>query len=119
MTHFKSVHFSDNNRFELIYENGTVEEIATAIEKKLSLDGYIIKEGPLGDRNYTKGNRVLRLLLGAFYKYFEFNVDVKEREDKTVIAAIRKNSSGMSGGLIGVNQVKKELKRLETEFQTI
>ncbi|MDG1332310.1 MAG: hypothetical protein P8P74_08260 [Crocinitomicaceae bacterium] len=119
MTHFKSVQFSDNNRFEHIYENATAEEIGTAIEKALSQDRYIIKSGNLGDRNYTKGNRVLRLMLGAFYKYFEFNVDVKEQDDKTVMAAIRKTSTGMSGGLIGVNQVKKELKRLETVLQNI
>jgi hypothetical protein len=119
MKHFKSVHFSDNNRFEFIYENATAEEIGMELEKKLSSDGYIIKDGPLGDRNYTKGNRVLRLMLGAFYKYFNFNVDVKDREDNTVIAAVRTSSSGVSGGLIGVNQVKKELRRLETVFQDI
>ena len=119
MKHFKSVHFSDKNRFEFIYENATAEEIGTAIEKTLSNDRYIIKEGPIGDRTYTKGNRILRLMLGAFYKYFEFNVDVKDQDDKTVIAAIRKSSSGVSGGLIGVNQVNKELKRLETVLQDI
>jgi hypothetical protein len=119
MKHFQSVHFSDKNRFEFIYENATADEIGIAIEKALSTDRYIIKEGALGDRTYTKGNRILRLMLGAFYKYFEFNVDVKERDDKTVIAAIRKSSSGVSGGLVGVNQVNKELKRLETVFQEI
>ena len=119
MTHFKSVHFSDNNRFEFIYENATVEEIALAVEKALSADRYIIKEGPLGDRTYSKGNRVLRLLLGAFYKYFEFNIDVKKREDETVIVAVRKTSSGVSGGLVGVSQVKKELHRLEGVLQGI
>ncbi|MFK7784446.1 MAG: hypothetical protein AB8B56_04975 [Crocinitomicaceae bacterium] len=119
MEHFKSVHFSDKNRFEFIYENATAEEIGVAIEKKLSADRYIIKTGELGDRTYVKGNRVLRLMLGAFYKYFEFNVDVKPHEDNTVVAAVRKSSSGVSGGLIGVNQVKKEMKRLETVLQNI
>lgn len=119
MKHFKSVQFSDKNRFEFIYENATVEEIGIAIEKTLSTDRYIIKEGALGDRTYTKGNRVLRLMLGAFYKYFEFNVDVKEQEDKTVMAAIRKSSTGVSGGMIGINQVNKELKRLESTLQNL
>lgn len=119
MKHFKSVHYSDKNRFEFIYENSTAEEIGIAIEKALSMDKYIIKEGQLGDRTYSKGNRVLRLMLGAFYKYFEFNVDVKERKDKTIIAAIRKSSSGVSGGLIGVSQMSKEMKRLEGVLQDI
>ena len=119
MKHFKSVQFSDNNRFEYIYENASVEEIGLEIEKKLHNDRYIVKVGEIGDRTYSKGNRVLRLMLGAFYKYFEFNVDVKEKDDKTVVAAIRKTSSGVSGGLIGVNQVKKELQRLENVLQDI
>lgn len=119
MKHFKSVHYSDKNRFEFIYDEATAEEIGTEIEKRLSSDRYIIKEGEIGDRTYTKGNRILRLMLGAFYKYYEFNVDVKPREDNTIVAAIRATSSGVSGGLVGVNQVKKELKRLETVLQDI
>lgn len=119
MGHFKTVASSNGSSFEIIYENSTPESIATAIENSFQANGYSIKSGDLGNRTYVKGNRVARLLLGAFYKYFEFRVGTNELSDDLVKATVTKTSSGMSGGVIGVNQVKKELARLETVFKEL
>ena len=118
MTHFKSIESSDGSSFAIIYSDCTQESISQLIENVFNADGYSTKSGNLGDRTYVKGNRVARLLLGAFYKYFEFYVGAGEHEGDVIIR-VRKASSGMSGGLIGVNQVKKELARLESALRGI
>ena len=53
----------------------------------------------------------MRILFGAFVKYFKFAVQAKE-DNSDIKLRITKHSSGISGGLIGIGQVRKELKRL-------
>ncbi|HEX4876508.1 MAG TPA: hypothetical protein VFV31_07520 [Chitinophagaceae bacterium] len=65
---------------------------------------------------YTKGNRVLRLLFGAFVKYHKQSVNIKQ-EGEQFSVMLHKDSSGISGGLIGMNQVKKEFARLADAFK--
>ena len=65
---------------------------------------------------YTKGNRVLRLLFGAFVKYHKQSVNVKQDGEQFAVM-LHKDSSGISGGLIGMNQVKKEFARLAEAFK--
>lgn len=119
MKHFKTAQPNDGSLFEAVYTDCSADTISKAIEDSFTMDGYSLKSGSLGDRTYVKGNRVARILLGAFYKYFEFHVGVKELEDNSVKVAVRKTTSGMSGGIIGVNQVKKELTRIETVITQI
>lgn len=117
MAHFKSLETSDNKAFDVLYTDCTEESMAQLIEDSFNRDGYMIKTGELGNRTYSKGNRIVRILLGAFYKYFEFHVGVRKVDETTVRVSVTKTTSGMSGGVIGVNQVKKELARLQTVFQ--
>ena len=117
MAHFKSIESSDSKAIEIIYGDCTVESMAQVVEDSFNRDGYMIKTGELGNRTYSKGNRIVRLLLGAFYKYFEFHVGVHPAGENTVKVSLTKTSSGMSGGVIGVNQVKKELARLQMVLQ--
>jgi hypothetical protein len=119
MTHFKSVEFSDKSSFALVYENCTPKPMADLIHDSILMDGYSVHSGMLGNRTYVKGNRVARLLLGAFYKYFQFHVEMKEIDEGSVRVTVTKTTTGMSGGLVGVNQVKKELARLESVMKEL
>lgn len=116
---FQSIQSRDKSSFEALYTGASLEEIAQQLESLFAREGYSIKTGELGNRTYVKGNRVLRLLLGAFYKYFEFHVGIRNADANNVIAAITKTTSGMSGGVIGVTQVKNELLRLESVVSEI
>lgn len=90
------------------------------IDQLLVSSGYSLKEGKIGHAVYAKGNRVMRILFGAFVKYFKFTIVTGGSSDSEEIKlAVRQESSGMSGGLIGMNQVKKELTRLGQILQTI
>ena len=90
------------------------------LDNKLNLfftsEGYTLKSAEGETNTYTKGNRVLRLLFGAFVKYHKQSVIVKN-EGELYSVMLHKDSTGMSGGLIGMNQVKKEFTRLADAFK--
>lgn len=90
------------------------------LENKLNLffssEGYTMKSNVGETYTYTKGNRVLRILLGAFVKYHKQSVIIKT-EGGLFSVMLHRDSTGMSGGLIGMNQVKKEFARLSEAFK--
>ena len=90
------------------------------LENKLNLfftsEGYKLKKTEGEVSTYEKGNRTLRILFGAFVKYHKQAVTVKHQGELFSLL-LQKDSSGMSGGLIGVNQVNKEFARLAEAFK--
>lgn len=95
----------------------TKEELENKLNLFFTSEGYTLKSQKEETYTYTKGNRVLRLLLGAFVKYHKQSVIIKN-EGALFSVMLHKDSSGMSGGLIGMNQVKKEFARLSEAFKT-
>jgi hypothetical protein len=67
-------------------------------------------------RVYTKGSRALRLVLGAFHKYNKIVLHTSPDGNATAIT-VNNESSGVSGGLIGMNQVNKEFKKVVDAFE--
>lgn len=72
-----------------------------------------------GNGLYERGSRGMRILLGAMHKYFKFDVKIELINPTDIRVEVKKTSSGMSGGLIGMNQVKTEMARLNNLFQSI
>ncbi|MCB0457051.1 MAG: hypothetical protein R2776_08580 [Flavobacteriaceae bacterium] len=93
-------------------------ELKQKVHDVLILEGYTLKEGTSGAGIYEKGNRVARLLLGAFVKYYKFEIQALEDGGTTHLSLVKK-TSGMSGGAIGVGQVKNEINRLAIVFEKI
>lgn len=81
--------------------------------------GYTVSQTHQGGAVYEKGNRVMRILFGAFVKYFKFAVQITDAGNGFLNVSVFKQTSGMSGGLIGVNQVKKEMERIAMVMRTI
>jgi len=94
----------------------TSEELDNKLNLFFSSEGYKLKSTEGEVKTYEKGNRVLRILLGAFVKYHKQAVTIKHQGELFSLL-LQKDSSGMSGGLIGMNQVKKELARLTEAFK--
>jgi hypothetical protein len=94
----------------------TKEELDNKLNLFFISEGYKLKSSEGESTTYTKGNRVLRLLLGAFVKYHKQSVIIKN-EGELYSVMLHKDSTGMSGGLIGMNQVKKEFARLSEAFR--
>ena len=95
----------------------TKDELDNKLNLFFNSEGYTLKSTEGETHTYTKGNRVLRLILGAFVKYHKQSVIVKT-EGSLFSVMLHKDSTGMSGGLIGMNQVKKEFARLSEAFKT-
>jgi hypothetical protein len=91
-------------------------ELENRLNLFFSSEGYTLKSNVGEVSTYTKGNRVLRLLFGAFVKYHKQSATIKE-EGSNFSLLLHKDSTGMSGGLIGMNQVKKEFARLSEAFK--
>ncbi len=67
-------------------------------------------------RSYIKGSRALRFLLGAFHKYNKIILHTSADDSNTAIT-VNNESTGMSGGLIGMNQINKEFKNAVSAFE--
>ena len=94
----------------------TAEELDNKLNLFFSSEGYKLKSTEGEVKTYEKGNRVMRILFGAFVKYNKQAVTIKHQGDLFSLL-LQKDSSGMSGGLIGMNQVKKEFARLTEAFK--
>ncbi len=94
----------------------TQEELDNKLNLFFSSRGYRLKSAVGEIRTYEKGNRVLRILFGAFAKYHKQSVAVKNQGELFSLL-LQRDSTGMSGGLIGMNQVKKEFAGLTEAFK--
>ena len=94
----------------------TKEELDNRLNLFFTSEGYRLKSSEGETTTFEKGNRVLRILFGAFVKYHKQSVIVKH-EGNLFSVMLHKDSTGMSGGLIGMNQVKKEFARLQEAFK--
>lgn len=94
----------------------TQEELDNKLNHFFSSEGYKPKSSTAETKTFEKGNRVLRILFGAFVKYHKQSVMIKE-EGGLFSVMLHRDSSGMSGGLIGMRQVKKEFERLTEAFR--
>ncbi|NJO88100.1 MAG: hypothetical protein HC831_03400 [Chloroflexia bacterium] len=111
MAYFKENVQTTGDYFIHKYQGVDLATFTKNIEETLNSNGYKLVEGRGTNAVYEKGNRTMRLLFGAFVKYYKFMVQMQE-VNSAIDLRITKHSSGMSGGLIGVSQVKKELARL-------
>ncbi len=94
----------------------TKEELENKLNLFFTSEGYTLKSSQGEVSAYTKGNRVMRILFGAFVKYHKQSVTIKN-EGSLFSLMLHKDSTGMSGGVIGMNQVKKEFARLSEAFK--
>lgn len=94
----------------------TKEELDNKLNLFFTSEGYTFLSDKGDERKYKKGNKILRYLFGAFVKYHQVAMTVKS-ENNLFSVLLKKDSSGFSGGLIGMNQVKKEFARLTEAFK--
>lgn len=115
MVYFKDIDLKSEERFVYNYSGTSQSELEKIIDSTMASNGY----KHLGNGVYEKGNRVIRLLIGAMHKYFKFQISLDATNPDEIKVGLKKATSGMSGGLIGMNQVKTELTYLSKVFETI
>ncbi|NTE03063.1 hypothetical protein G6M26_41185 [Agrobacterium tumefaciens] len=102
-----------------LYKDITIPEMTKKITDTFEMQEYKVIDQQFGNLILEKGNRTMRILFGAFVKYFKFSVTITQTAQNELTVNIFQQSSGISGGLIGMNQVKTELTRLNFVFSQI
>lgn len=105
--------------FAHVYAGISSDELCSKLDDQLISLGYKLIDGVKGNGTYEKGNRTMRILFGAFVKYFKFRFLVSKISDTETEIQVVKQTSGFSGGAIGISQVKTELGRLSALLQLI
>jgi hypothetical protein len=105
--------------FAHVYSGISKEDLCSKLNDQLISLGYTLVEGSIGNGTYEKGNRTMRILFGAFVKYFKFRFLVSTKSETEAEIQVVKQTSGFSGGAIGISQVKSELGRLSALLQLI
>ncbi|MCX2583409.1 MULTISPECIES: hypothetical protein [unclassified Pedobacter] len=102
-----------------LYKDISIAEMTEKINHYFDIQGYKVINQQFGNLILEKGNRTMRILFGAFVKYFKFSVTITQTAEDELTVNVFQQSSGISGGLIGMNQVKTELTRLNFVFSQI
>ncbi|HMR91372.1 MAG TPA: hypothetical protein PKC69_03615 [Chitinophagaceae bacterium] len=113
---FQVVDFA-KDRVVYNFTDCTREELENKLHLFFTAEGYKYKGDKDGGKIYTKGNKALRAILGAFWKYFKLFVVVKN-ENNLFSVLVQKDASGLMGGAVGMHQVKKEFTRITEAFKT-
>lgn len=99
---------------KLVYEilDTNENELKGILSDLMLSNGYRLSSDQNNILIYERGNRVLRILFGAFVTYHKQKFYIVPEGNKTELI-FEKASSGMSGGLIGMNAVRKEFDKLK------
>ena len=112
MGHFVENKVGAQKQILCVFANISKEELHQKIKQKMADAGYKALSESIGNTVYEKGNRTMRLLFGIFVNYFKCSIHISENENNQIEVFVKKETTGLSGGLIGMSQVDKELKSL-------
>ncbi len=91
------------------------------LENKLNLffvsEKLHLKSEKTDEKIYQRGNKVWRVLLGVFVKYFKLVVTIKQQDELFSIRLYRDMNLIMSGGLIGIKKSRAEFNRINEAFK--
>ena len=109
---FQSIRVNSDTDAQLLYQAADRAVVSQAIHTYFLNNGYKLVDGNPGNGMYERGSKTMRLLFGAFVKYFKFGISLSDQGNGTYQAWFKRETSGMSGGLIGIQQVKNEFTRV-------
>lgn len=115
MVYFKNAELDTGDGFIYIYSGIQQLELEKLLDAVMTQNEY----RHLGQGVYEKGNRTMRLLFGGFCKYYKFKLSIDSSDIENIKVRVLSYSSGLSGGLLGLNKVKRETNFLRELFKTI
>ncbi|OAB78566.1 hypothetical protein [Cochleicola gelatinilyticus] len=83
MNYFKQVLNENKYNHHYLFHGPSRDELAKKIDTVFHTSGYTTSAGSHGDLVYTKGDKTLRMLLGALVAYYTFRVITTEKENDT------------------------------------
>jgi len=95
----------------------TQHELENRLNLFFSSQDLTVKSDKPEEKMYIKGNKVLRILFGAFVKYFKVTVTIRKENELFTVRLLRDMNFFMSGGLIGRKSARKEFSRITDAFK--
>ena len=92
--------------------------LSQKVDQVFAANKYKKKEDAVGNQVYQRGSRFWRIMIGAFHKYFKYTVSYNNNAEGIKITVVNE-TSGMSGGMIGMNQVSKEFKKIKANLNNL
>lgn len=119
MKYYNTTESDSKEGFVHLYQEINQEDLMKKAEEVFITSDYKIISENSGEITFEKGNRTMRILFGAFVKYFKFQVRIEATDEGQLKLHMKRATTGMSGGLIGMNQVTKEIERLSALFKEL
>ena len=95
----------------------TREELDNKLNLFFASENLPLKSDTPDEKVYMKGNKTMRILFGAFVKYFKVVASIRQERDMFSVRLLRDMNLVVSGGLIGINKSRKEFTRLSEAFK--
>lgn len=102
----------------LYFKENENTNISDKIHDTMVLNQYRLEYGDKANGKYVRGTKWKRLLLGIFHKHFEF-VFTLSTEGELIKLNFLRESSGLSGGILGIKQVKDEMTSLTLQLSSL
>jgi hypothetical protein len=91
------------------------------LENKLNLffasEKLPLKSEKGDEKLYIRGSKTMRILFGAFVRYFRVAVTIRQENELFSVRLLRDMNLVVSGGLIGINKSRKEFTRITEAFK--
>ena len=95
----------------------TKEELDNKLNLFFTSEGFTLKSDTGTEKTFQRGNKVARILLGVFVKYFRIVASVKTDGQVFSVRVVRDMNFALSGGLMGIAASRKEFARLTEAFK--
>ena len=119
MGHFVENKIGAQKQILCVFANISKEELHEKIKQEIVAQGYKVLSENIENTIYEKGNRLMRLLFGIFVDYFKCSIHISENENNQIEVFVKKETTGFSGGIIGVTQVDDKLKSVYKLLETL
>ena len=119
MGHFVENKVGAQKQILCVFANISKEELHEKIKQRMADAGYKALSESIGNTVYEKGNRTMRLLFGIFVDYFKCSIHISENENNQIEVFVKKETTGFSGGIIGMTQVDDKLKLVYKLLETL
>lgn len=107
----------EKNSMTFKIDGCTKEELENKMLLFFASENLSLKKEEGTEKIFQRGNKILRILLGVFVKYFKVKATINAQENAFTVTLKRDMNLALSGGLAGINSSHKEFERITDSFK--
>ena len=105
-----------DKQLTVIVQERDLNQLSLTVSSWFATEGYRLETGTPLNAVYGKGSALLRFFLGGFVKRYKYSVRIFIDHYGNGAIQVAPAHAGWSGGLLGINQTKKEFERIKQMF---